>query len=637
MKKRIGLFGNGWNIENLYSFLGGVEEAFSDDAVDILLFLTYSIFYMSVHTQKIEYNILHCVNYKELDGAIVMGSGINSNEEINRISQECLNAGIPVVTQGYVFPGIAHVESDNYSGMRDLCNHLIDVHGVKSAVFFAGSEENMDSNERLAAVRTAFRDHEIDFGDEDIVYTDWDTTFVADYARKMAQSGKLPDACICANDRLAMFIVLALSEEGISVPEDVIVTGFDYTEDSQTYYPSIASIDQCFAEDGKRCAELLREQMEGKKTQLNSIIPCTFIPGESCGCFGCRNEDYLRKMMSRTIMTTFIARENMEGRWGAIQRAITLSYDYDNIGENVRKLFGESNGYEGDSIYMFMNPKYQELAVREIDPAEDTELPDELEVMVAKEGGKMLDLGETVRRSEILHACRGTGPNHIYTIMALYMSGGFNLGYLVVRDNKDLIKEKNFHGLQSSIGRAFEMFRTNLRLRHLNSQLTEVIEKDALTKAKNAEAYAQYTAKFDSEYIGDIKHTFAAAVISANGVKEINDKLGHEAGDAYICKCADVIIEEFEQSPVFRTEGDCFTVLIPDEDYPESCAHIEAIIKRTEELAADAALEAQEKPSLSCGITRYNAVTDKSVADVVKRATDIMKTVKEKNKQSKNS
>jgi diguanylate cyclase (GGDEF)-like protein len=58
------------------------------------------------------------------------------------------------------------------------------------------------------------------------------------------------------------------------------------------------------------------------------------------------------------------------------------------------------------------------------------------------------------------------------------------------------------------------------------------------------------------------------AVCDVNDLKRINDTLGHKAGDEVIREACMTVCHTFKHSPVFRTGGDEFVVILNGEDYP---------------------------------------------------------------------
>ena len=91
--------------------------------------------------------------------------------------------------------------------------------------------------------------------------------------------------------------------------------------------------------------------------------------------------------------------------------------------------------------------------------------------------------------------------------------------------------------------------------------------RDPLTGVKNKLAYAEAEAKINTEITDGICDPFAIAICDINGLKEINDSLGHTAGDQYIRDACGIICRIFSHSPVFRIGGDEFCVILRGGDY----------------------------------------------------------------------
>ena len=68
-----------------------------------------------------------------------------------------------------------------------------------------------------------------------------------------------------------------------------------------------------------------------------------------------------------------------------------------------------------------------------------------------------------------------------------------------------------------------------------------------------------------------------------NGLKKINDTLGHKAGDEYIRAACDMLCEYFKHSPVYRVGGDEFVVLLQGRDYDSRAEIMKNINVKIEE------------------------------------------------------
>src|SRR5215212_11021937 len=104
------------------------------------------------------------------------------------------------------------------------------------------------------------------------------------------------------------------------------------------------------------------------------------------------------------------------------------------------------------------------------------------------------------------------------------------------------------------------------RAERTESELRFLAEHDSLTGLLNRRRFRaeldQYVS-FAARYGG----RGAVMVIDIDGLKEVNDKLGHQAGDRLIRRVADILRERVRGTDlVARLSGDEFAVLMPQSD-----------------------------------------------------------------------
>ena len=137
---------------------------------------------------------------------------------------------------------------------------------------------------------------------------------------------------------------------------------------------------------------------------------------------------------------------------------------------------------------------------------------------------------------------------------------------------------------------------------------------DPLTGVKSKQAFALQE-KTMEEQVASGEHTeFGVIVCDVNGLKKINDTLGHKAGDEYIRTSCELLCVHYKYSPVYRIGGDEFVVLLQGRDYDardELLAEINAEIEQNIGLG---------KAVLSLGQAIYDPAADSSFYDVFKRA-----------------
>jgi len=143
---------------------------------------------------------------------------------------------------------------------------------------------------------------------------------------------------------------------------------------------------------------------------------------------------------------------------------------------------------------------------------------------------------------------------------------------------------------------------------------TELVSRDALTGVKSKRAFVEAEMQWDGYIEVDPDTMFAVAVFDLNGLKKINDTMGHAAGDSYIRAGSAAICATFHHSPVYRIGGDEFAAILSTSDYD----------RRAELMADFRAKNAERARSggvvVAAGLSDYYPGVDTRFQDVFDRA-----------------
>ncbi len=84
-----------------------------------------------------------------------------------------------------------------------------------------------------------------------------------------------------ANDQMALGVLRAFHEAGVSVPGDVSVVGFDDTAEAGDFWPPLTTVRQDFEGVGELCVSLLLDQIQhpGPVSTRTHRVRCS----SSCG------------------------------------------------------------------------------------------------------------------------------------------------------------------------------------------------------------------------------------------------------------------------------------------------------------------------------------------------------------------
>ena len=141
---------------------------------------------------------------------------------------------------------------------------------------------------------------------------------------------------------------------------------------------------------------------------------------------------------------------------------------------------------------------------------------------------------------------------------------------------------------------------------------------DSMTGIRNKYAYSEYERMLNSRIKEEeLGGKLAVLVCDINGLKHVNDTLGHAAGDQLIKDASNLLCEYFDHGAVFRVGGDEFTIILHEKGFETMNEDLAAINHVIEDNIA------KEKVvvSIGCSVLRDE---DKQLHDAFERADQRM-------------
>ncbi len=133
-----------------------------------------------------------------------------------------------------------------------------------------------------------------------------------------------------------------------------------------------------------------------------------------------------------------------------------------------------------------------------------------------------------------------------------------------------------------------DVTREEIQKRELKSNheiLLNLSMYDPLTGVKSRNAYNEYIEECKNHRIFDVGMAFA----DINGLKNINDTMGHLQGDQLIASFAEILKEEFDREYIFRISGDEFVIIVPQIErdlFFEKIGHVSDIVHMRDDMAS---------------------------------------------------
>ena len=629
MKHRIAIYSNGYNGTITLKAIEGIKRYASIKDFDIHFYISFAANNRKAATNEGQLNIYNLAKLEEYDGLIVFSNLLNNIPTAEKLCREAKEKGIPIVSIGMKIDDIPYVGNNNRNGMKELVEHLITGHNVKSIVFIGGARDHVDTIDRARVVREVMESHGLKLKDEDVYYGDWINEKPIEITNELVRSEKgLPDAIVCANDIMALAVTSRLIELGYDLPNDVIVTGFDHIGEGDFTYPALTTVDQDYESIGYKSCELLYEIIEGKDTDLSISVSSKLIVGESCGCnnkadsrFNIFRREYCRGIHAKNQMSSFFNRFMRTER-----ETILEAYDYDDMKERLRAFYLSNNDYFKGNFFLMLNKYYFEDAASEDYDALSVNFEADFDTTVALQAGKEAD-DEIDNRLRMPGFRKTEGEQHIYFFYPL-QNAEYNYGYVVFVDGTYIIQEDfRISEYLEKMEQTLMQFRINMRLEMVNKELRFLYDKDPMTGLYNRFCFVSHAVPLVEESKEHRKYALIMFV-DINDLKKINDRYGHVFGDMAITTVAEAVKESIgnDNAIGIRYGGDEFIVIAANasKKYAEDIKRsIISYIEKENRLGINPV-----KFSVSIGYVLTDPKSDKSVNDYVDEADKLMYEIK---------
>lgn len=169
---------------------------------------------------------------------------------------------------------------DDAQAADDMTSHLI-AKGHRKIGFVRGHPNHMASEERLFGYRRALDRAGIMFEPELVTPGEFDFDSGVSAAHQLLNLNHRPTAIFASNDDMAAGILSVAHDRGLSVPEQLSVTGFDDTTLARMVWPQLTTIHQPTRELALEATRLLLEGV----THTHSHLPHALVERASVAVF----------------------------------------------------------------------------------------------------------------------------------------------------------------------------------------------------------------------------------------------------------------------------------------------------------------------------------------------------------------
>ncbi|MDH2363322.1 LacI family DNA-binding transcriptional regulator [Priestia megaterium] len=227
--------------------------------------LGYSIVICSTdYNEEKEKKYVSLLMRKQVDGFIITSGFTNVG-----LIQEVMDQKIPVALIAYSIPTLSlnSIGIDDYKAGYQATAHLAELGHKRIAVI---AETVQSSNDRVRGYKDALKEYQLEFDINLYIETKATVEDGEIATDKLLNVEEPPTAIFAFNDILAIGTMQCAKKRGLSIPENLSVIGCDNT--ILALIPSLTTMGQPLREMGYEAADILIEEIEGKKTRKHQIL-----------------------------------------------------------------------------------------------------------------------------------------------------------------------------------------------------------------------------------------------------------------------------------------------------------------------------------------------------------------------------
>ncbi len=538
MKKQIAVMMCAITFDNQHKLLDGMISYAKKKDINVFVFTNLVTYQENTLVKQGAYQIMELPDFSKFDGVILVKNTIQQVEVANRIAGKILESGVKAVSINEKMEGMGFVYISEYLGQRQTIMHVIREHKKRDIAYVTGLLSNQEGIERFKAYQDCLAEEGIEYREDRVFRGYYDTDSGRNAVKYfLRERGKIPEAIICANDNMAIGAVDQLREFGYSVPGDVLVTGYDGDDIARFHSPSITTIARSQTDVGYEAMRLLCTMDRAELIKVKKKFVGKLRTGTSCGCQSVKR--IYRKVREKYVEQVFIVQQASN----SIQKMLSDFTAFEQEEDLIEALKKYVQLTDMKSFYL-CRCNLEEAAglaerysrSKDVNELYLTEYTRKMNVSLAYENGEFVHY-DSIQREDIIPEKAKEMAGNLYIVSPIhYLNHCY--GYCVSVDSLFPMKSELYYAWVLSIGIGLENIR---KIRILNAtihQLNNMWAYDTLTNVYNRAGFFHYA---DGLLEKLRKENQKVYIIFADidGLKHVNDTMGHKFGDALIKALAD--------------------------------------------------------------------------------------------------
>lgn len=473
---------------------------------------------------------------------------------------------------------------DNHSPFEELAEHFIHIHKSRRICFLGCISEPAANTERIRIFRRTLENNNLSCEQNNIFSVNYGVRNLKEAWDYFCEQGR-PDAIMCYNDRMALDLLCFLQEQGITVPDDLAISGCDNLPISENITPTLTTITFPTYEVGQTAVQRLIHMINGGMEETPSVVKALTRIGCSCGCH------------YRESHNPYYSIQQMH----EISQKERRIYEDIHMSAALNDITSPEDGMELLAQYISYIPHCSELyiclyenwdsAPKQIqlltsmqnlndDSYEEEDAYDENTafLMLGYRNGKILQPCSFVRKDILPTFLMQKTDSHYICAPLYFEDKAYGYVVLAFEDNQ---LHYDFHVISwmNTVSRMLKRIADRKHMTLLVNRLEDIYIRDELTGLYNYRGFHSMANILLADALETGANVFCAS-FDIDGLKQINHDYGHPEGNFAIQVVAGALKSSADDSIIIaRTGGDEFCVLAAGYEQTDADSYMSHIKK----------------------------------------------------------
>lgn len=524
-----------------------------------------------------EYQIFDLPNLSDFDGIIFVKNTFAQPQLEAELVAKIEASNVPTVCIDRYDEHFVNIATDEEGSIYALMEHMIKEHDCKKFYFVRGHLGGSDNKIREGGIRKALRDNGLDMKDEwffDGNYEYRSGIQAANYFHNLDE--KMADCIMCCNDQMAVAVCMELKRLGYKIPRDVKVTGVDFDFVSRVVTPKLTTVKRQQYQKGTKSVEILHNFDKYEKGTLINL-PIVLSIGETCGC---RNKEEKHTDIDDTLAIDRYEQVELN------QTVKFMTVDFmstPNYSSLISQMCSYAYRMKPKELYLNLNIKeedefeYSAFAERLRSTDVKSGFTEKVQNIISCQNSSPAYAGEVFESKDLYPPVSNGGrPGVTYYFFPIHFQSR-TFGYAIIGESGELVRNDFFPNWATICSNALENIRKTKIMEEMISTLDKMWVYDTLTGIYNRAGFFKMSEPILEDCIKNNKK-LCVVFLDVDGLKDINDNLGHDQGDILIKETANVMKAVKKHGEIImRYGGDEFVLLTSDYDEAKADACLAAI------------------------------------------------------------